>query len=87
MLNFVSIFTNLFYEHSSSFVAAGILKLIVTWIINLFSMLLNLIYSLLWTIVKFVLGILEAFEYIVNSFLGINGTVDDYISFAREYEF
>lgn len=87
MLNFVSIFTNLFYEHSSSFVAAGILKLIVTWIINLFSMLLNLIYSLLWTIVKFVLGIMEAFEYIVNSFLGINGTVDDYISFAREYEF
>ena len=89
MLNIFSGFISLFVEHSSSFVAASysIGKLIWQWICNFFYMILNFIISILWTVVQWVLGVMEAFEYIVNSFLGINATVNDYYNFAVNYDF
>ena len=89
MLNIFSGFISLFVEHSSSFVAASysIGKLIWQWICNFFNMILNFIISILWTVVQWVLGVMEAFEYIVNSFLGINATVNDYYNFAVNYDF
>ena len=42
------------------------------------------IIQVLWTIEKFVLGIMEMFEYIVDSFLGIGSSINDYQIFADQ---
>jgi len=38
----------------------------------------------IWAIEKFVLGLLEALEYAINSFLGIGTTINDYALFADQ---
>ena len=90
MFNMITnIFGNIFTRHSSSFLSSlMIFKYIWTWVRNIFSMLVNLIVSLMWVIIRWILGVIEAFEYIVNSMLGIqnaDGTIatpSDYINYA-----
>ena len=90
MFNIITnIFGNIFTRHSSSFLSSlMILKYVWTWIKNAFSMIVNLIVSLMWVIIRWILGVIEAFEYIVNSMLGIQNadgtlaTPSDYINYA-----
>ena len=50
---------------------------------NTGSMIGNTATAMLWSIEKFVLGIMEALEYTICSFLGIGSTIDDYTNFAN----
>ncbi len=73
MFNIITnIFGNIFTRHSSSFLSSlMILKFVWTWISNIFAKLINLVVSLMWVIIRWILGVIEAFEYIVNSMLGL----------------
>lgn len=73
MFNIITnIFGNIFTRHSSSFLSSlMILKFIWTWISNLVAKIVNLVVSLMWVIIRWILGVIEAFEYIVNSMLGL----------------
>lgn len=88
MIDFVSLFMQTSTTQSwSSFLSLLLtLTYIFTLIGNLFSWVWNLIQGLGWVIIKFILGILEAFEFIVNEFLGIGNTVNDYYMFAKNHD-
>ena len=72
---FYSIISRLFSAAGSpSFLGAfQFLSYIWRLIVNFFSWILNLILQFAWVIIKFVLGVMEAFEYILNEMLGIGG--------------
>ena len=84
MINmFSSILKLLPLEHGSSFLSAPLfLTFIGRLIVNLFNMLMNFITTCAWMIIKFVLGIMEALEYMINEFLGIDSTVNDMYEYA-----
>lgn len=95
MVGLYSVLINMFtIEHGSSFLSANailnfimpILSFIGNGFANLFKMLLNGIMELLWVIIKFVLGIMEAFEYMINQFLGLDSTVEDVYTFVKDSE-
>ena len=78
MVKLISIFTSLFtIEHSSSFFCFSFFKYVGAFFKNAFSALINFITKMMWEIIKFALGIMEAFEYMINQFLGINATFQD----------
>jgi hypothetical protein len=74
-------------EHSSSFLAGYGFKLIWVTLVSWFGKLMNFLANLFWTVMRFVLGIMEAFEFIINNFLGIDTSVEDYYTFAKDQEF
>lgn len=82
----MAVVTNLIYNVFSkignlSFSSANLFFNFVWAILkNFFSWLWNLILSMLWTIINFVLGVMELFEYMINEFLGIGKSVDDIVS-------
>lgn len=41
----------------------------------------------MWVIIKLVLGAMEAFEFIITTFIGIDSSVDDYVAYAKEHAF
>lgn len=45
---------------------------------------LNLILQLIWIIEKFVLGVMEALEFVINEFLGIGTSVDELLEFGSK---
>ena len=75
MIKLFSLISGLFTatNHGSSFVSsiAVIFSYIGRFIVNAFSGLLNWLIARSWDIIKFVLGLMEAFEYMINSFIGI----------------
>ena len=99
MIKLFSLISGLFTaNHGSSFVSSiGIIfAYIGRFIVNAFSGLLNWLIARSWDIIKFVLGLMEAFEYMINSFIGIktvqmpNGsyelrgtTIQDMVDYAK----
>lgn len=78
MIRLFSIITSLFtVEHSSSFFCFSFFKYLGALLKNAFLALVNFITKMLWEIIKFALGVMEAFEYMINQFLGINATFQD----------
>lgn len=73
MIKLTSFITKLFsVSNGSSFLSAPVIfAYIGRFFVNLFSMLLNWLVSASWSIIKFVLGLMEALEYMINSFIGI----------------
>ena len=75
MIKLFSLISGLFTatNHGSSFVSSImiIFGYIGRFFVNAFSGLLNVAISASWNIIKFVLGLMEAFEYMINSFIGI----------------
>ncbi len=72
-----------FFAASNSFLSASFAW---TLIKNFAKWAFNLILSLIWIIEKLVLGIMEALEFVINEFLGIGMTINDYASFAADSE-
>ena len=73
-------------SHAQTLISAGAFKFlnfIFSFISNLFKRALDIIISMLWSIEKFVLAILEALEFIGKSLLGVGTTLKDYSSFAK----
>ena len=62
-------------------------KVILTHLSNFFRAAINFFNEALWLIIKFALGILEALQYIIETFIGLNSTVDDYFTFAKNNDF
>lgn len=59
-------------SNGSSFLSAPVFfAYIGRWIANLGNIFLNWLVSASWSIIKFVLGLMEALEYMINSFIGI----------------
>lgn len=77
MFNFITnIFGNIFTRHSSSFLSSlMIFDFILKKAINGLAKFSNWLKGITWLVVRFVLGVIEAFEYIINSMLGLK-TVD-----------
>ena len=44
----------------------------------------NLLNEMIWAVYKIVMGFMDALEYVINRFLGIGTTVDDYYAFGKE---
>lgn len=71
----------------SSFMCLGLtFKYLWSLLGNLITKLFNFIVSIFWVVVRFVLGVLEALEFIINQFLGIDTTIGDYYAFAKNTE-
>ena len=85
MFSFITkIFNFVTVGQGPSFVSAIIyLKFVGSLIGNWLGMLANWALSQIWNICRFVLGIMEGFEYMINSFLGMDSSVSDYVSVAR----
>ncbi len=100
MIKLFSFISGLFSasNHGSSFVSSIMIVFayIGRFIVNAFSGLLNWLIARSWDIIKFVLGLMEAFEYMINSFIGIktvqmpNGsyelrgtTIQDMVDYAK----
>ncbi len=85
MIRLSTLLLSLFsFEHSSSFLSVPLfLKFIGRVIANAAAALWNLILKMAWSIIKFVLGIMEAFEYMINQFLGIDASVQDMVDYAE----
>ena len=77
MFNFITnIFGNIFTRHSSSFLSSlMIFDFILKKVINGLAKFSNWLKGITWLVVRFVLWVIEAFEYIINSMLGLK-TVD-----------
>lgn len=56
----------------------------IYFISNIFSWIFEQLKALLWIIIRFALGILELFEYVIRSLLGIGYTVNDAYNFAKD---
>ena len=83
-----TIFSLMTIDSGSSFLSMGLgWKFFWRVIGNFFTKIWNFIQGALWAIIKWILGVLEALEYIINQFLGIGFTVDDYYAFAKNTEF
>ena len=54
---------------------------------NFIAAVLNTVIGVAWSIEKFILGIMEALEFIARSLLGIGTTLDDYTEFAKANNF
>lgn len=79
-----NVFIDIFTGHSSSFLSSlQFLKYIWTGIKWIKSKIWNFIVSIIWTVIKLVLGLIDAFSYIINSLLGIDTTLDDYTNIAK----
>lgn len=50
---------------------------------NIGSIIWNFLLKIFWSILTFVLGIMEAFEYMIKQFLGIDSSVTEYLDYAR----
>lgn len=50
---------------------------------NFIAAVLNTVIGVAWSIEKFILGIMEALEFVARSLLGIGTTLDDYTEFAK----
>ena len=89
MLKFITnIFNFVNVGQSPSFLSGlFFFKFIGTWLLNGLNWLFDKFLYGIWFIVQFILGIMEAFEYMVNSFLGMDSSVDDYITVARNGDF
>lgn len=75
------------FEQGSSFLSIPLwIKFIGRGIANLFSQIINLILKMAWVIIKFMLGVMEAFEYMINSFIGIDTSVQDMYDFVYNSE-
>ena len=73
-----------FARHSSSFLSSlSFFRYLWTGVKWLWSTILNFIISIIWTVVKLVLGVIDAFTYIINSMLGIDSTLSDYTEYAK----
>ena len=82
MFNTLFNLTNIFGAgHGSSFLSAGYL---ITFFLNLFSKVINFLMQILWVILKFIFGVMEAFEYMIHSFLGIGVKLSDMEDYASE---
>ncbi len=85
MFNILPLLMNLFTTagHSSSFLSSSfIFALVGNWMAKLVDFLL----SLFWTVCKFILAVMETFEYIAQQMLGIGTNVSDYIDYAATIE-
>lgn len=73
MIKLTSFISKLFsVSNGSSFLSAPVFfAYIGRWFVNLFNMFANWLGSASWAIIKFVLGLMEALEYMINSFIGI----------------
>ncbi len=86
MFNLFSNLTNIVSTGTvSSFLSASfIFKFIGTFITNIFNIVLDFLMRVIWYIISFIFGIMEAFEYIINSFLGIGTTLNDAYTFINQ---
>ena len=85
---FTTIFSFMTTNSGSSFLSMGLgFKFVIQILANVGLRIWNFLQSAIWTIIKWILGVVEAFEYIINQFLGIGYTVDDYYAFAKNTEF
>lgn len=103
MIRLYSILMSLFtFEHSSSFLSASggiwgffatLGKYLLQWGANLFAKLGNFLKEASWAIIKFVLGITDAFQFMIEEFLGIRRdsdgmmhgiTFDEMVNYAEE---
>lgn len=86
MVKLYTLFTNLLnFEHSSSFLSAGFfLKFIWQGISSFFNAIVNGIMNLAWTLIKCVLGIMEALEFMITEFLGLDTSVNDVYTFVKD---
>ncbi len=67
-----------FSSHSSSFFAGYFLKYLWTSLLNIVNLLIEIITVLAMYVVKFLMTVMDALEYIAYSFLGINFGVNDF---------
>ena len=72
-------------SHIQNYLGAWqVFDLLKTFFTNGFAAFENFQSGVIWSVEKFVLGILDAFEFAVTSFLGVGTTVDDYVGFAEK---
>ena len=81
--------------YSSSFLCG--LSSFFTTVANFIGKIFNFLYSIMWEIMKFTLGVLEAFELMISTFLGIQYNPDtnsyeainaeDVVQFAKDRDF
>ena len=70
MFNLIKGFTYLFGTgHSSSFLCG--MSAFFTSVANVVGKIFNFVLSIMWEVIKFVMGILEGLEFMIKSFLGI----------------
>lgn len=75
---------DIFTRHSSSFLSSlSFFRYLWTGIKWLGAKFLNFIVSIVWIVVKLVLGVIDAFAYIINNMLGIGSTLGDYSDYAK----
>lgn len=78
------LFGNIIARHGSSFLSSlQIFSFIRTRIRWLWSIVSNFLVNIFWVVVKFILGIVDALEYVINNLLGIGSTIDDYTDYAK----
>ena len=73
--------------HGANFIAginSGYASLVFN---NVLNFLADVALRFIWMVEQFVLGIMEMLELVINEFLGIGTTMNDYLSFAEKNEF
>lgn len=79
MFNLLSMISILFTEHSSSFLSAAMVSSVLK---NALAKVIDFILDIVWVVCKFVLGVMDAFQYMIEYFLGIGSTAADIVEVA-----